>query len=613
MATPRPASIVAKEGGAPLEDPGASEDKPIHVDDPKHPEQYSYGAESPVDAEGNNFEAPILAADEIEKDAKRPAQTPAIRPHLDRNSSSYDGTSRPTSRPSSRPTSIYNAYNNVDFDHTPLEDVHEYEPLFPDEAAKKEEEEKRQSKEGSKARHYFPSKDVWEDAPTSVHYTAEVSTPDNTQEEDQQRRKSSTHFENRPITPAQAFAMQQEELAEKEANGKKHNFLPILEAKPTWVDHQPHLKSGKTSTGHRFPSKDVWEDTPESLLYEAEVEEKPKDEKKPEVPARPSKKLTELLSHTKPAVPERPKSRPSGDEAAPRPAVPSRPVKKLSGDSKDGEVAKPKPPVPSRPVGGKIAALQAGFMSDLNKRLQLGPQAAKKEEDKAEPAEEKEKVPLSDARKSRARGPQRRAPTKAEAPAAAPAPNKDAAPVSLSFSLPQTIWNIDPELGDVHVASDSPEVPVPEVAVESKQSPPPPPAEIEKPAELEKPALEEDKVSEPPVKAVEAEAPKEPVEPVVSPEPAVSEPEPVPVPEPAKEPEEPKDLESAKEPEVTLEVEEPKVPEEPEKLEEVKQPEEPVKEETIAANTAGESILEAQVAQKDEQIEPVEVTEEVKS
>ncbi|UKZ53909.1 hypothetical protein TrVGV298_007711 [Trichoderma virens] len=615
MATPRPVSIVL-DGGAPLEDPGASEDKPIHVDDPKHPEQYSYGAESPVETHGHDFEAPILAADEIEKDVQRPAQHPAIRPHLDRNSSSYDGTSRPTSRPSSRPTSIYNSLSLNDFDHTPLEDVREYEPLFPDEAAKKEEEEKRQSKDGSKARHYFPSKDVWEDAPTSVHYTAEVSTPDNAEEEteeDQQRRKSSAHHENRPMTPAQMFALQQEQLAEKEANGKKHNFLPILEHKPpSWVDHQPHLKTGKPN---RFPSKDVWEDAPESLMYEAEVEEKPKDEKKPEVPARPSKKLTELLSH-KPAVPERPKSRPqvgAASEDAAKPVIPIRPVKKASGDSKDGDAPKPKPPVPSRPAGGKIAALQAGFMSDLNKRLQLGPQPSKKEEaEKPEPAEEKEKVPLSDARKSRARGPQRRAPTQSSAPAPAAAATKEATPASLSISLPQTIWNIDPEHGGVHVASDSLEPPskeASETVVESEKLLPQP-TENEKPAESEKPKAEEEKEPEPPVQPVESEVPKESAEPAASE--TVLAPEPV-VPEPVAEPEETKVLESAKEPEKVEEPEETKETAEPEKPEEIAKSDEPVKEETIAANTAGESILEAKVEQKGDEIEPVEVKDEVKA
>ena len=58
-------------------------------------------------------------------------------------------------------------------------------------------------------------------------------------------------------------------------------------------------------------------------------------------------------------------------------------------------------------------------MSDLNRRLQLGPQAPpshkEEHEEKAEEEaeKEKEKVPLVDARKGRARGPARRAPAKA--------------------------------------------------------------------------------------------------------------------------------------------------------------------------------------------------------
>ena len=78
---------------------------------------------------------------------------------------------------------------------------------------------------------------------------------------------------------------------------------------------------------------------------------------------------------------------------------------------------KPKPAVPARPAGSKIAALQAGFMSDLNKRLQLGPQPPQKG---SEPSEEKreEKAPLADARKARAKGPTRRKPATSSSPAA---------------------------------------------------------------------------------------------------------------------------------------------------------------------------------------------------
>ncbi|OAA64802.1 hypothetical protein ISF_04212 [Cordyceps fumosorosea ARSEF 2679] len=420
----------------------------IHVDDSKHPEHYSYGAENP---ESGDYHAPILADDEIDAGPDVSAQNPAIRPGFDR-SRSYDADE--PKRPSIRhPIVVHDGEAERDFNSTALEDVEEYEPLFDEE---KKEEEKKQAAAERRASHHFPSKDIWEDAPSSVHYSTEVSTPDI--EEQNQRPKSKAPFsENRSITPAQAFAQYQEELAEKEANGRANNFLPLsTDTKPKWIDHQSHLGVSKPSSARRFPSKDIWEDAPESHIHEAtlsesavEDESKPEDNE-PEIPARPAKKAAEE-SRAPPAIPSRPKpSQATGDDTTkqppavsekPKPQIPSRPVKKLSGDSKDGESVKPpKPPVPSRPVGGKIAALQAGFMSDLNKRLQFGPQAVKKEEpEQEEEVVEKEKVPLSDARKGRARGPQRRAPAKAVSPVKEPSAS------DLSMSRPQTLWSIDPE------------------------------------------------------------------------------------------------------------------------------------------------------------------------
>ncbi|KAJ6785640.1 hypothetical protein PWT90_04788 [Aphanocladium album] len=436
----------------------------IHVEDSKHPEHYSYGDENPETAD---YHAPILADDEIDAGPDVTAQHPAIRPGFDR-SRSYDAEE--PKRPSVRhPIAVHDDESERRFSSTPLDDVEEYEPLFDEE---KKEEEKKQAAAEKKAGRHFPSKDIWEDAPSSVHYSTEVSTPD--VEELNSRPKSKASFSGeRSMTPAQAFAQYQEELAEKEANGRGNNFLPLsADTKPKWIDHQSHLGVSKPSGAKRFPSKDVWEDAPESHIHEATLSESPvEDESKPEeeslqtpaekaddakpsIPARPSKKSPEE-SRAVPAIPNRPKPKhvPSDDAAKqpppvsekPKPQIPSRPVKKVSGDSKDGEAVKPpKPPVPSRPVGGKIAALQAGFMSDLNKRLQLGPQVLKKEEPaQEEEVVEKEKAPLSDARKGRARGPQRRAPAKAVSPAKEPTASV------LTISQPQTLWSINPEDGIV--------------------------------------------------------------------------------------------------------------------------------------------------------------------
>lgn len=437
----------------------------IHVDDSKHPEHYSYGEEHHEPTE--DYHAPILADDEIDAGPDVAARHPAIRPGMDR-SRSYDADE--PKRPSIRHPSVHESQPERDFNSTPLEDVEEYEPLFDEE---KKEEEKKQAAAEKRASRHFPSKDIWEDAPSSVHYSTEVSTPD--VDENGQRPKSKSSQE-RSITPAQAFAQYQEQLAEKEAKSRSHTFLPLSaepQAKPTWIDHQSHLGVSKPATSKRFPSKDIWEDAPDSHIHEVTLSESPPPEDdakspeeaaKPEIPSRPSKKAAEE-SKAAPAIPTRPKPRQlSGDDAQkqpppvsdkPKPQLPARPAKKFSGESKDGEAVKPpKPPVPSRPVGGKIAALQAGFMSDLNKRLQLGPQAMKKDEPaEEEVVAEKEKAPLSDARKGRARGPQRRAPA-----AKAVSPVKEPSASVLSMSLPQTLWSIDPDDGTVITTSHQDDV-----------------------------------------------------------------------------------------------------------------------------------------------------------
>jgi hypothetical protein len=94
-------------------------------------------------------------------------------------------------------------------------------------------------------------------------------------------------------------------------------------------------------------------------------------------------------------------------------------------------------------------------MSDLNKRLQLGPQPPKKEEAPEEPVEEKEKTPLVDARKGRARGPARRAPAKSPAPTSATTTDKHS---NLVFSMPSTLWQIDPDEDLLNVTSHQDEV-----------------------------------------------------------------------------------------------------------------------------------------------------------
>jgi hypothetical protein len=299
----------------------------------------------------------------------------------------------------------------------------------------------------------------------------------------------------------------------------------LNQEKKPWGLKSHLADESRPESRQRFPSRDIWEDTPDSLQLQTtvggpQVEEKdvlsrPEDrpttgavayhqEKaaagyvlgseegrattgiaatmKPHVPARPQRtKPTESLER-QPVVPERPSRLRHVDSASPpipvksKPQVPTRPPKPVKADSSENVLltkvpsgssaksvgseqaaaAKPKPPVPSRPVGSKIAALQGGFMSDLNKRLQLGPQAPKKEEAAPEePEVEKEKVPLADARKGRARGPARRAPAKSPTPVTETAANRAA--TTLGVSVMSTLWHIDPEEDLLRITSSEDE------------------------------------------------------------------------------------------------------------------------------------------------------------
>ena len=449
---------------------------------------------------------------------------PAVSPMHERSVTEpphYRSGSASSSRPSSRPTSIHGGIAGIrfqsDFDrdshHTPLEDLDEYEPLFPD--------DEKKGASGTKGKQLtvadnlnrpdlknrkFPSQDIWEDTPNSLHYTATVSNPQLPEEKEESTIMKNLHVREGE-TPEQAFARRQEELAEAEA-ADADSFLN-REKKP-WP-HNADLDTRLTMK-QRFPSRDIWESTPDSLQLTTTVSNPQLDEKdmmslpedRPTTGAvayhqekaaagidlgeEEGRATTGIASTLKPQIPARPtKQKPVGvqstsaassptDKTAPpvpaksKPQVPARPAKSMSKDSETAPltkvtsasssksveseqgsqaapVVKARPPVPSRPVGSKIAALQGGFLSDLNKRLQLGPQAPKKEEPAAEEVEEeKEKAPLSDARKGRARGPVRRAPAKSPSPATELAAATTAT-TSLSFSKSTTLWHIDPDDG----------------------------------------------------------------------------------------------------------------------------------------------------------------------
>jgi hypothetical protein len=505
----------------------------------------------------SGYGVPILASDEVAKEPFGYELQPAISPQQDNTydneqlhyfrtgSASSQYGSKPSSRPGSIrdiPTIAYQGEFDKEARATPLEDVAEYEPLFPEDeksqAQKQKPADKSKSRSETKGRK-FPSQDVWEDAPDSHLQTATVSTPQLPEEREESNIMDNLNL-RKGETPEAAFARYQEELADEEFR-KKDSESFLKEGKQPW--EKKETVAAKTGSGlkQRFPSRDIWEDTPDSLQLQATVsapqteelsvpEELPTtgavaflqekqadvvalgDEEgrattgiavtaKPSIPARPATRLSDQKPDLKAEIPQADgsssanispvlKAKPAIPERA-KPAIPARPAKKNSNNSVEGAplttvtsagsarsidsvegvpltsvtsagsarsigsvgsnqsaaAAKPKPPVPSRPIGSKIAALQGGFMSDLNKRLQLGPQAPKKEEPKQEEiVEEKEKAPLTDARKGRARGPARRSPPKAEVKPSEASPSP---PQNLGFAITSTVWEISPDDDDI--------------------------------------------------------------------------------------------------------------------------------------------------------------------
>ncbi|ETN46395.1 uncharacterized protein HMPREF1541_00579 [Cyphellophora europaea CBS 101466] len=476
---------------------------PVHVDMPERRynkitggeetmhenEQQGAAISRPTTGQGeeSDYSAPILAADEVAKESNGEFMLPAISPRLDRRSGEYEfrsGDATPTSRPGSRPGSIHGTHSGSyglsrfishhderESMHTPLEDVDEYEPLFPDDENKQKElsHAERFKQRPDVMKHRFPSKDIWEDAPEYGMYQATVSTPDLT--EPPPSRATAT-FE----TP------EQEAAAKGERSEGDRRKLAQRAGLPSHLQSEISTRPGLQP---RFPSQDIWEDSPESHHLVTTVSSPPIADdtspvdtaSKPMIPPRPTNKskLAEGPSATQPApvVPTRPAKKTSTESTQqstetsptelkkvpslpdrPKPHVPPRPAKKpsgetltkaLSAESNETEkaapvtsppIAKAKPQVPARPgQSGKFASLKGNFMNDLNQKLGLGPPKEKE----PEPQPEVEAKPLEDARKGRARGPQRRAPAKS--PSAAPAATTGGKP-TFSMYKPQSLWHI---------------------------------------------------------------------------------------------------------------------------------------------------------------------------
>ena len=455
----------------------------------------------------HGYSVPILAEDEVAKEVGISHMQPAVSPKQERHSSFHDdyrGEGTPGSRPSSRPTSLYGSSSNSNTlqrfvshhddrenQYTPLEDVTEYEPLFPEDDGQKPISHAERFKQRPNAlKQRFPSQDIWEDTPSSALYSATVSTPDLPEQVGSQGPDKET---------SKTFETSEQEHARKgeATEADRQTFAPREErlAKSVFAPHLRNDMQTRPGAMPRFPSSDIWEDSPEShhlvtTVSAAQTEDEPDSpaeatakpmvpprpgksrigegassaQEAPSVPARPDKevhaappfgatltdsqgssptelkKVPSIPGRPKPQIPARPK-KPAGDVLTKRT---SQEAAEPAQDKVSPPLAKVKPQVPARPgTGPKIANLRGSFMNDLNQKLGLGPPKEK------EPEPVEETKTLDDARKSRARGPQRRAP--ARSPAAS-----TTSPPTLQFSMfkPHSLWTID-DTDEINVTSIS--------------------------------------------------------------------------------------------------------------------------------------------------------------
>lgn len=532
--------------------------------------------------EERGYGVPILASDEVAKTPELEYLQPAVSPAQERRGSNYySGTdseyqtgfkigsrsgSASNSRPTSRPGSIHSLpglsrFSTHDEDrenmHTPLEDVDEYEPLFPDEEGSKRPVTAAERLKLREQMKRFPSKDIWEDTPNSLQLQATVETPEPSNKQSDAIDKA----------PAAVFETPEQESARKgEVTEEEKAKLIPREERLAKSNFKPHLRQEMHRPGlaQRFPSRDIWEDSPDSARLETTVGDSqvsdpksPSDEgleagavvqtsgapnegiiageqardgatagaaaAKPSIPPRPSKsKVSPLfadLGQAPPSVPTRPPKRlhqvPPADAQVPiaphkpsatspveakqpspietrkgpilperpKPPVSARPAKPVGRESSESvplskitstssvgsdgastkdltsppPAPKPKPAIPARPVGGKIASLKAGFLSDLDSRLKLGPQGPKPH-GKVEPEVEEERPPLADARKGRAKGPVRRKPVAPTTTDSATSEGQEHHPAANNWKMqkPWTVWEHD---GALKVGHQSPSMP----------------------------------------------------------------------------------------------------------------------------------------------------------
>ncbi|EGD94983.1 hypothetical protein TESG_02478 [Trichophyton tonsurans CBS 112818] len=484
----------------------------IHVDEPLHHQHHPDGFALAPEPEAKLKEHlqeeedfPVLASDEI--DPSSAALQPAVSPPFEhRHHDHIQDTESPQQRELPRPTGSgnkgleSNSGDQGESESVPVKHTKGYEPLFHVDDSERRLSPEQRFKSPVNHTQRFPSKDIWEDAPSSTQLHAIVSTPDIPKRPKKDGSEHEALFE----TPEQ----EQERVREADKMLEKSG----LEEPPAHLEEpQPEEQNSK----QRFPSKDVWEEPPQSQQLTTAVEapadseksEKPEKPEKPSLPSlpprpsrQPDRSSTEEQGDISPmktqaTSPTELKKRPSIPDR-PKPQVPQRPTRKkgqesgeplsktISGENADDAnppAPKSKPALPPRAVGSKIAALKAGFLSDLDSRLKLGPAPKPKETEEEEEEKPAEKGPLSDARKGRARGPPRRKPAAKATPAVAEAEKPQTPEIKLTD--PWNVWSIGPD-GEVKVSGSQQGKPPSEpndIQSESPFAPPPTKANVSPP------------------------------------------------------------------------------------------------------------------------------------
>lgn len=242
------------------------------VDAKDLPEEEEYGQKSGEFRDEHFSGTPILASDEIiKRGGTSTPYHPAVSPPLGPRRTGSKPASRAPSRPPSR------GAMREPVAPEPLPDVEEHEPLFPDDDEVKESQtalregvEKAFAGRTNRSSRKFPSNDIWEDAPPSSHLSATVASPPP------------------GLSPlgldAIAAGVQGAPVEEQQDEESDRLGVPNRHKKGQSPDDQqrkpvrPAVLAKTASGKQRFPSKDIWEEAPDSAQLTATVSPTPANE-----------------------------------------------------------------------------------------------------------------------------------------------------------------------------------------------------------------------------------------------------------------------------------------------------------------------------------------------